>query len=960
MAERLSFTLTGRDELSRVLNGAGSSADRLRLRLANLSVDANGNLRNLQGTLVSTADAHRRLDRTVAGSRTSFTSVSDAAGKLGEKLKANLISLAPAAIPASAALAGAAAQVATQFGAVAVAAAAYGLALGPQVKALGEAVQAQDKYKEAVQSSGKNSAEAVKAQVEYQQALAALPPATREAAVAVGLLKDNYQDWSDSLSGDVMGPFTKGIAVANALLPKTSGLVKGASTQFDRLITMVGGAISTPGFDGLTRKFTDFSDRTMTRSVSKLTEFLAKVDTGQVGGGIQQFLDYARANGPAVWDTLQNVGDALLNVLQAGSDVGVGMLDVINALSGIVSAVPPDAIAGLLQLAIAIKAVRLAAVGTDAARAAMLALGLQVSAMRTAAAAAPGPIRGVTAAIGGLSKGAKLALAGTGIGLLLIALGSLADRGQKAAPDVDKLTTSLGELARTGKVSGEAARAFGSDLSGLADSLRTLSRPSNLDKTQQFLTGLIGMDSTPVKNAKEALDGVDKALANMVTGGKADLAAQALDNVIANLRKQGFTAKEVRAQLDDYKSALAGQRLEQELAAQSMGLFGAQAQRTQAALAAQKQSADGLRQSIQALNDVQRAGLGGMIGFEAAIDAATKAGRENAGVLSMQGGKLSLNTEKQRNAAQSLSDLASKTDEAAAANREATGSWSGAIGIYERGRAKLVETAMQMGLTKQQAQALAAQILKTPSKTAMLKGDMRDLQDKINKAKGGIKSVPPSKLSKLQGNLSDLERKVRDAKASLKSVPPSKRSAMKGDIAQLEGAVRRAKAALASLKDRTVTVTTVQRTRFVTMGKKPPGPYASGYNFGNAGGLLKRASGGPIPGYPDGGRVRGPGSATSDSILMWGSNGEYMVKAASVAKYGLKFMEDLNAGKVPIPSGRAAAPGRPAAAPSAPVSTGSGQQVTYNVYPRSSVIDASDLRLIQRQEEARQRVGRPR
>jgi len=36
--------------------------------------------------------------------------------------------------------------------------------------------------------------------------------------------------------------FTKSLEVANALLPKTSGLVLGASTQFDRLITMLGGA----------------------------------------------------------------------------------------------------------------------------------------------------------------------------------------------------------------------------------------------------------------------------------------------------------------------------------------------------------------------------------------------------------------------------------------------------------------------------------------------------------------------------------------------------------------------------------------------------------------------------------------------------------------------------------------------------------------------------------------------
>jgi hypothetical protein len=107
-----------------------------------------------------------------------------------------------------------------------------------------------------------------------------------------------------------------------------------------------------------------------------------------------------------------------------------------------------------------------------------------------------------------------------------------------------------------------------------------------------------------------------------------------------------------------------------------------------------------------------------------------------------------------------------------------------------------------------------------------------------------------------------------------------------------------------------------------------------------------------------GGLLVGPGTSTSDSIPLWGSTGEYMVKAASVAKYGLRAMHALNEGKLPI--GRAARPGLPAApAAAAPVAGSDRPSVTYNVYPRASVIDVQDLQLLQRQEEARQRVGRP-
>ncbi|MYU23662.1 hypothetical protein GTY84_18005, partial [Streptomyces sp. SID8352] len=108
-----------------------------------------------------------------------------------------------------------------------------------------------------------------------------------------------------------------------------------------------------------------------------------------------------------------------------------------------------------------------------------------------------------------------------------------------------------------------------------------------------------------------------------------------------------------------------------------------------------------------------------------------------------------------------------------------------------------------------------------------------------------------------------------------------------------------------------------------------------------------------------GGLLTGPGTSTSDSIPLWGSTGEYMVKAAAVGKYGLKFMDDVNSGRLPV--ARAARPGLPALpVRTAPAAGTDRPAVTYAIYPRASVIDVHDLRLIQRQEEARERVRRPR
>ncbi|MFE2224783.1 hypothetical protein ACFXAH_24765, partial [Agrobacterium deltaense] len=463
--------------------------------------------------------------------------------------------------------------------------------------------------------------------------VADLPPETRRAAAGLSVMKDEYKAWSDELSGDTMGPVTKSLATFTALLPKTTGLARSMGTQLDRTITILAGGMESPGLDRTAAKFERFADTTLRKVNDGLLTLMRTDAGGRVGGNAREFMDYARAQGPAVAETVGNIARALMNVLQAGSEVGVGMLDVVNVLTGIVSAVPPEALATMLQLAIAIKAVRLAAVGMGAARTAMAAFGTQLLAMQGAAAAAPGRLSAVTAAIGALSRGAKLALAGTGIGLFLIAITELSQRGKTAPPDVDRLTTSLGKLGDTGKVTGEAAKAFGSDLDGLADSLQVLARPSTTQSIEKAFSDFFGYGEggPDARAAKEDIEAVDKALSNLVSGGKADLAAAALSHLTKGMEPD--KVKELKAGLDDYQAALANQAFEAKLAAQSMGVFGAQAQQVQQKLDAQKQSADGLAQAVNALSNQYLQARGGIRGMEAAIDAATESLKKNGATL---------------------------------------------------------------------------------------------------------------------------------------------------------------------------------------------------------------------------------------------------------------------------------------------------------------------------------------
>lgn len=48
-----------------------------------------------------------------------------------------------------------------------------------------------------------------------------------------------------------------------------------------------------------------------------------------------------------------------------------------------------------------------------------------------------------------------------------------------------------------------------------------------------------------------------------------------------------------------------------------------------------------------------------------------------------------------------------------------------------------------------------------------------------------------------------------------------------------------------------------------------------------------------------GGYITGPGTGTSDSIPSWLSNGEYVIKASAVDKYGVAMMNAINSGRMP-------------------------------------------------------------
>jgi len=109
---------------------------------------------------------------------------------------------------------------------------------------------------------------------------------------------------------------------------------------------------------------------------------------------------------------------------------------------------------------------------------------------------------------------------------------------------------------------------------------------------------------------------------------------------------------------------------------------------------------------------------------------------------------------------------------------------------------------------------------------------------------------------------------------------------------------------------------------------------------------LRGADGGYVNGSvlhrAGGGRIYGPGTAKSDSVPLLASNGEYVQSVAAVEKYGVKFMDALNRGLVPV--GAAAG----------------GGGTTVNLNARTVDVTSANIRPLVDASLLHSRLGRPR
>lgn len=514
----------------------------------------------------------------------------------------------------------------------------------------------------------------------------------------------------------------------------------------------------------------------------------------------------------------------------------------------------------------------------------------------------------LASALGGVGKAAGIAAIAF---LGLEAFNAIAY--QKRSESVEQITQSILNLAKAGKASGISSldselSDFGTfvggkvapDINSAADAIKRITHPQDNDGINRWADqafGWTGMAKSETTQVDDGLKKVGDQLGTLVSSGAAPAAATAFQKLSDEFIKNGSSAQDALNHLPGYRDALIDQANtakvtlnDQELLDFAMGKIPASMQAAASGVTkytdAAGDSVSVTKEGKKALDDMglaadgtiphldklvtalENAGLmqmsanGAARNFQAAIDGVTDAIKKN-------GQTMDITTPKGRENAAAFDGIAGaglKAAEALAKNGATNEEVQGQLrGTYD----SLITAAGQFGITGDKADTMARQVMGVP-KTANIDSYLHDF------ASSAIDALT-TKAKNANGTVIDIYATTHETTVKRTIDDPGGTGSSIGGRAN---------------------------------GDLHGGQASGGYIMGGGVGLRAYASGGQVGGFATAGYVQGPGSGTSDNVLSWLSNGEFVMRAAMVQKYGLGMMDSLNKGTY--------APGK-AAAYTAPV-----------------------------------------
>lgn len=450
------------------------------------------------------------------------------------------------------------------------------------------------------------------------------------------------------------------------------------------------------------------------------------------GPGLQKWIDGVNKSGTAAETARQKLdnlhgdveqlrGSLETLAIQSSGGVTQGLRFLTEATTGFVNALiklPAPLTATLTVLTGVAGGGLLAATAFIKVNATLSELSKTISGMGTAGEKFVG-------FVGSLSKSAGVwGLAAAGVAAFVIGVTDLlvqdAPKFKPVARDVDALTASLRELAITGKVVGNLATTFGSDLSTLATEVKSISLPKfvNPDKNsfdKQFYADAYNeaLNNLQVQGTAD-IGKINDALIGLLNNGNASIANLAFDDVTKQLKAMGVSGLQLndmfsRFSDEQHKAALGTTALAQGLATSSQ-----QAQIMSQSLSVAIARGETMTSVFKELNGAATNSKETAIDFEQSLDDLTatlaKSTKEN-----LRNGKaLNINTQAGRDNEKAILDTIDKAEKAAAAKYDETQSVEAATSTYDDYINRLKITLHNAGLTDKQINDLIGTYAKMP------------------------------------------------------------------------------------------------------------------------------------------------------------------------------------------------------------------------------------------------------
>ncbi|PXY33550.1 phage tail tape measure protein [Prauserella coralliicola] len=361
--------------------------------------------------------------------------------------------------------------------------------------------------------------------------------------------------------------------------------------------------------------------------------------------------------------------------------------------------------------------------------------------------------------------GRAAGIAGVGLTGLTFALDAVFSRAGELNPQIDALGVGLTKWSTSGKLGGEALRVFGDDLNGLNDALRLVTEGGFGGWSRSFSENVLST-LTPFQGelgeARETVQTFDRALADLARNGQGPEAMLILGEAA---RLAGMSVKDLKAVLPEYgaalevtsKSAHDSKPASDAAAAGMEGIAGA-------ADSAATETED-LREQLEQLVGPAMATEEAAIRWKDAIAATAEALAEN-------GRNLDINTEKGRLNRQALLDMIQAAQTHIGTMLDEGRNYGEVRAKGEEYRQKLIETAIQFGMNREEARKYIDRLFQIPPKRDTKPNfNKKEADKKVTDYKNHIGSIPPYVKTTAQFDTRDAGQKLRDLYDSLLTLP---------------------------------------------------------------------------------------------------------------------------------------------------------------------------------------------